>query len=133
MDNEFVAVMQKRTDAELIKILNSPPDHYQPAALEAAQAEFERRNLSEAEVTIANEEIAQEQAVEEANANKPLGTLPKVVAFLFPGILLVMFAGTYKADGYDRKAKEMIKWTLFGVGFYVSIVVIVIIIALFSH
>jgi hypothetical protein len=93
MDNEFDAVMQKRTDAELIKILNSPPDHYQPAALEAAQTEFERRNLSETEVASAKQEIAQEQAIDEANANKPLGALPKVVAFPVPGHIISYVRG----------------------------------------
>ena len=133
MENEFDAVMQKRTDAQLIKILNGPPDDYQPTAIDAAKREFERRNLSEAEITTATEEIEQEQLVDESKANMPLGIFPKIIAFIFPGILLIMFAGTYKADGYDRKAKEMVKWTLLGVAFYVSLVVLMIITALLFY
>ena len=40
MGNEFDAVMLKRTDADLINILNSPEGDYQPAALESAKREF---------------------------------------------------------------------------------------------
>jgi hypothetical protein len=37
MENPFNDVMRKRTDADLIKILNGPADDYQPPALEAAK------------------------------------------------------------------------------------------------
>ena len=130
MENEFDEVMRKRTDADLIKILNGPPDDYQPVALEAAKNEFERRNLSEAQISTAEQEIFQEQAIDETRANAPLSIFPKVFAFIFPGILLLMFAGTYKADGYDRKAKELVKWTLYGMGFYIGLVVLTIVLTL---
>jgi hypothetical protein len=129
MENEFDDVMRKRTDADLIKILNGPPEDYQPAALEAAKREFERRNLSEAQVTVATQEIIQEQEVDEAKANTPLTTFPKIFAFILPGILLLMFAGTYKADGYDRKAKELVRWTLYGFGFYFGFAVLMFVLS----
>ena len=125
MENEFDEVMRKRTDADLIKILNGPPDDYQPVALEAAKKEFERRNLSDAQITTAEQEIFQKQEVYEAKANAPLSIFPKVFAFIFPGILLFMFAGVYKADGYDRKAKELARWTFYGWGVYAGIIILI--------
>jgi len=130
MENEFDDVMRKRSDADLIKILNGPPDDYQPPALEAAKREFERRSLSGEQITTAKNEISQEQEVDEAKANTPLGAFPKIFAFIFPGIILLMFAGTYKADGYDRKAKDLVKWTLYGFGAYVGFVILMIVLAI---
>jgi hypothetical protein len=34
---------------------------------------------------------------------------------------MLILAGTVKAGGYDRKAKEMRKWTLYGFCFYVGL------------
>jgi hypothetical protein len=129
MENEFDGVMRKRTDADLIKILNGPPDDYQPAAREAAQREYERRSLSEAQIATASFEILQEQQIDDAKANTPLDPMPKVLAFIFPGIILLMLAGTFKADGYDRKAKELTRWTLYGLGAYFGFVILMVVLA----
>ena len=131
MENEFDGVMRKRTDADLIKILNSPQGDYQPDALEAAQREFERRSLSEAQITTANQEIVQEQEFDEIKANTPLDTSAKILAFIFPGIILLIFSGTYKADGYYRKAKELVRWTLYGFGAYFGFVFLMAVLAEF--
>jgi hypothetical protein len=125
MENEFDEVMRKRADADLIKIVNGPQDDYQPAALDAAKREFERRNLSEEQITIVKQEIKQEQEIDEAKANTPLGVIPKIIAFILPGIILLMLSGIFKAEGYDRKAKELVKWTLYGLGFYIGLIVII--------
>jgi hypothetical protein len=124
MGNEFDAVMLKHTDADLINILNSPEGDYQPAALESAKREFERRNLSREQITIASQVIEQKLQANANKANEPLGVIPKIIALLFPGILLLIFSLTYKADGYYRKAKELRRWTLYGVGFYVGLVIL---------
>jgi hypothetical protein len=131
MENEFDEVMRKRTDAELIKIVTGPVDDYQSAALEAAKREFERRNLSETEVTTVKQEIFQAQAIEEAKANVPLPTALKIFAFILPGIPLLMMSGLFKADGYDRKAAEMVKWTLYGFAGYVGFVILIILLKIF--
>ncbi|MCO5935649.1 hypothetical protein NAF17_08855 [Mucilaginibacter sp. RB4R14] len=124
MANEFDAVMLKRTDADLINILNSPAGDYQPAALESAKREFERRSLSQEQITEATQVIEKKHQANLEQANEPLGVLAKMVALLFPGVLLLVFSFTYKAEGYDRKAKELRRWTLYGVLFYFSLVII---------
>ncbi|CAN5368900.1 hypothetical protein BH09BAC6_BH09BAC6_29990 [soil metagenome] len=133
MTNEFEAVMSKRTDAQLLQILNSAPGDYQPLALEAANSEFNKRNLSNEQLSLAKDEIKQKQELDDAKSNAPLGVIPKIFAFAFPGFLMVLFSGTFKADGYDRKAKEMLKWTLYGVCFYIGLVIIMFSIVYFSY
>src|SRR5579872_4059847 len=131
MKNEFEDIMSKRTDAELLQIINSAPGDYQPLALEAANVEFQKRNLSNEQISLAKEEIEQKIEINIARSNEPLGVAPKIFASLFPGLLMIMFAGTYKADGYDRKAKEMVRWTIYGVFFYIAFAFLVFIIANF--
>ncbi len=45
MENEFSKVMSERSDEQLIKIVTSERDKYQPLAIEAAEAEIEKRNI----------------------------------------------------------------------------------------
>ncbi len=125
MNNEFEAVMAKRTDAELLVIINSPVGDYQPLALEAANREFEKRNLSNDDIASAVTEIKHKERNVEAKSNEPLNIIAKIVAFLFPGLLVVLFAVAYKAEGYTRKYKEMIRWTLYGLCFYGAFCLIV--------
>lgn len=125
MENEFDGVMQKRSDADLLKILNGPADDYQPDALEAAKREFEKRNLSETQIATVEQEILVEKEIDETKANAPLGTPVKILAFILPGIPLLLLSGIFKADGLDRKAKEMVRWTLYGFGFYVGLMILI--------
>jgi hypothetical protein len=127
MENEFDDVMRKRTDADLIKIVSGPIDDYQPAALEAAKREFEKRNLSETQVVAVKQEILQEQAKDEAKANTPLGAGLKILAFIFPGILLLMLSGLFKVEGYDRKGREMVRWTLYGLASYLGLIILLMV------
>src|SRR5476649_1695855 len=106
MNNEFEDVMHKRTDADLIRILSSPSGDYQVAAVEAAQREFDKRNLSDQQLTDIKQTIVQKQQQDDAKANIPLSIGWKILTFILPAILQLMVAGTFKADVYDRKAKE---------------------------
>ncbi len=125
VEYDFEKVMSQHSDAELIKIVTGPPEHYQPAAFEAAQKEYERRNLSERQIEIAKTELEREERDLAAIANQPLGIGFKALAFLFPGFIYLIFAAALKAEGQLRKAKELGRWTLYGFGFYVLIVILV--------
>lgn len=126
MANNFDEVMSIRTDAELMKILNSPEGDYQPSALDAAKREFAKRNLSDNQVSTAKQEIEDDKKIKDEKANVPLGTGWKILTAIFPGLLQLVFSGTFKADGYDRKAKELVQWTFYGFGFYGGIVFLII-------
>jgi hypothetical protein len=133
MNNEFEQVISKRTDAELLQIINSSPGDYQPLALEAANIEFKKRNLSNEQLSLAKDEIKQKQEIDNAKSNAPLGLIGKLFALICPGLLMLLFSGTFKADGYDRKAKEMRKWTLYGVCLYVGFFIIMCLAVYFSY
>jgi len=121
MENEFDNVMRKRTDADLFKILNGPPDDYQPAAMDAARIEFKRRNLSETAIVSIKQEIKREELIEaaelETNSKMPLDAFSKISALLFPfrGFWMASF---YESAGYHTQANDYKKWRLSGIGFY---------------
>jgi hypothetical protein len=133
MNNGFEDVMSKRTDAELLQIINSSPGDYQPLALEATNIEFKKRNLSDEQVSLAKDVIKQKQEIDNTKSNEPLGLVSKVFALALPGLLMLLFSWTFKADGYDRKAKEMRRWTLYGVCLYVGFSVIMCLVVYFSY
>jgi hypothetical protein len=118
MPNEFEAAMFNQTDADLIRIISSEPGDFRPAAVEAAGRELSRRNLSEVLIIAIKQDIEHKQRLDRFKAKQPLGTGLKILSCIFPGIIQLMFAGMFKADGYDRKAKEMLRWTMYGLGFY---------------
>lgn len=125
MTNRFDEVMSKKSDVELLKIVTGSPDDYQPDGFEAARIEFEKRNLSANRLETVKQKIEQDQKIKIEKANSPLGLVWKVLTFIFPGLIQIIFSGTFKADGYDRKAKELVRWTIYGFGFYFGLVVLI--------
>jgi hypothetical protein len=93
MENQFDEVMATRTDAELIKILNSPEGDYQPAAFEAATKQYTKRNLSIEQITVAEQEIEEQQQKDELKANEGLSSNMKYFAVLFPMLLFFAISG----------------------------------------
>jgi|WetSurMetagenome_2_1015567.scaffolds.fasta_scaffold1457483_1 hypothetical protein len=127
MENDFTAIMSQRTDAELLKIVNERRNDYQPDAVGAAELELQKRNLSSEQVQEAVHENETKNQIVTEKANAKLSGIWKVLTFIFPGIIQVIFAGTFKADGYDTKARELTKWTLYGFGFYFGLVVLIVV------
>lgn len=125
MENQFTKVMAQRTDAELLRIVNEQKNDYQPEAVEAAENELKSRNLSIQQIQEASKEIEVKHKIDTDKANAKLGFGWKTFAFIFPGIILIIFSGIFKSDGYDRKARELTNWTLYGFGFYVGLVIVV--------
>ncbi len=107
MENKFTNIMTQRTDAELLRIVNEQRNDYQPEAIDAAEEELKIRNLNTEQVNEANQENENKKKIETEKANKKLGTIWKVLSIIFPGIITVIFAGFFKAGGYDRKAREL--------------------------
>ena len=67
MNSEFEEVMSKRTDAELLEVLNSSPGDYQHLALDAAKVEFQKRNLSKEQIQSAENVIKHKQGTERSS------------------------------------------------------------------
>ena len=127
MENDFGKVMAGHSDTELIKIVTGPPDNYQPAAFVAAQKEYARRNLSESQIESAETEIKKEEAEKVELANIPLNAGLKTFAFLFPGLIYLIFIGLLRSEGQLRKAKDLGRWTLYGIGFYILLFIAIMI------
>ncbi|WP_156040478.1 hypothetical protein [Chondromyces apiculatus] len=115
--------MRKHSDAELLDIVTKQRDDYVPEALAAADAELARRSLSPKQVARAEEDLGLKQRDKEQRASMPLGFGWKLVFLACPGLLTLMFAGSFKADGYTRKYREAWQCTAIGLGIYVALIV----------
>lgn len=125
MPFDFKKVMKENSDEELIKILTVRRQDYQEEAIIAAENELQSRNLSE-EKKESHRIVAEENFVKDVKkANEPLGTPLKVLTVIFPMIITFILSGFYKSNGYDRKAKDLVVWTIVGFAFYFFIVVLI--------
>lgn len=124
MSNPYEAVMLKKTNEQLLKIINSPEGDYHAEAIAAAKAALGTRQLSEAYIQGASQVIQTEQEYKDEKANAPTTTLWKAICFILPGALQLGFATSFKADGYDRKASETAAWTFYGIGFYFALMIL---------
>ena len=129
MTNKFVGAVSALTDLDLLKMLTGPEENYQPAALEAARIEFSKRNISPESLASLKQAIEYEQKILHDRANLPLDVSWKVLTFMFPALIQIILSGTFLADGYDRKAKELVKWTFYGWTFYVGLIAFVVLLA----
>ena len=123
MTNEFDEVMEKRTDDELIGILNSPQGDYQPDAMDAAKRVFKARNLPAEKVASIKADQQQQKDLADLKANEPLERYYKIIAFFVPMAIIPSSIG----NGYDRKASEWYGAKLYGYLFYGSILLLIII------
>jgi hypothetical protein len=121
MANNFEDLMSKKNDTDLFKIVTGSVDDYQPAALEAAKNEFAKRNLAEDQFEATKQEIEQDKKIKYDKANEPLDMGWRILAFIFPGLIPLIFSGGFRINGYERKASEFVKWTFYGFGFYIGL------------
>lgn len=121
MEIDFPEAMRRRSDAELVEIVTRQRDDYLPEALAAAEAELGRRNLSAPQMEQARAEIVSSDIEKADRADEPLGDGWKVLLVLFPGLLALLIAGAFKADGYRRKHREVWTCTLYGFGAYFAL------------
>jgi hypothetical protein len=130
--DEFRGVMSDRTDADLVKMTTIERNQFQPDAVIAAEEELKKRNLTADQIETVNTDIRIETEKEGEKANEPLGIFWKILTFLFPGLINIFFSGAYTVDGFHRKARELRRWTVYGFGFYVGLILIIFLIDSFS-
>jgi len=122
---DFEKVMAAKTDAELIAIIDGGPSKLQPEAWQAAEQEFNRRSIPSEQIEMFRKSNAVEVERENIKMNTPLEIHWRILTFLIPMIFTVVLSGLFKANGYDRKAKELVKWTLYGICFYFLLILII--------
>ena len=123
MNFDFEQTMKQASDEELIRIVITNRDEYQEAAIAAAEKELRLRNLPKQQLAM---HTNKQQWLNERKAMKaavPLELHWKILSFLFPGVIQLIIAGSFKANGYDQKANEIGKWTIYGVLFYLGITI----------
>jgi len=125
MSQDFSEIMSKRSDAELIEIVKKFRDQYQPEAIEAAETELKKRDLTPDKIEAAKQEIKQKEDNIKNKADEPLGIGWKILAFIsvflgiFPVILSFLIASRIKGEGYERKCKEVRLWTFYGIVLFI--------------
>lgn len=120
---DFEKTMKEAPDAELIRIVITNRDEYQDAAIAAAEAELSRRNIPAEELSLLKAKQMEKNTAKAHKAAIPLELPWKILAFLFPGVIQLIIAGSLKANGYDRKANEVGRWTFYGLFFYIALVI----------
>ena len=124
---DFKDVMSKRSDAELIEITTKLKDDYQREAVTAALEELKSRDLNAEEVESAKSEIQEKEIINKELAEIPLATIWKFLTFLKPGVIQLFIATRMRGDGKERMADELKKFTLYGFGFYFSLIILILI------
>ena len=125
MQPDFKTLVSKKSTRQLLITMTFERDRIAPAELRAVEEEFRRRNLSDADIQkiILETDFTTIQVNEQAK--EPLGVVFKILAFVFPGLLLLSFSARFKTKGYSRKVRELRGWTLYGIGFYTLLMVLV--------
>lgn len=90
----------------------------------AASVELKSRNLSEDHIVKILNQIAAADQKDETDPREELGFLPKFFSFLLPGLLLFTYGRSLRSKGHYRKALAVKTWTLYGLGFYTLISVL---------
>lgn len=127
--NKFATVMGEKDDVELIRVVTSARNDYQPEAVIAAEEELKKRNVSASmyqEFTSKVEKLIEaEKNTEKIKRKLPLPGWIKVVAFLFPFLLFIVIGIGLAMFGYQKRGKELCKWTFLGLAFYLMIIMLV--------
>lgn len=114
------ARMERLRDEDLVQIANGvEADEFEPAFVEAAKLELQRRGLSEASIGKLRTQAEQLIAHEEAPKDEPLGWAGRLGFMLFGFTILgIFFAIAQRCLGYHRKSSDAIIWTLYGFGLW---------------
>lgn len=120
--------MSKLSNVELLHVITDRRDDYQLDALIAAENEWAARNLSADQVSVSKAELEQKKDIDQTRSAEPLSFHWKILAAMFPGALQLLMSGILKGDGYDKKARDLIQWTFYGLRFYFALIVLILII-----
>lgn len=117
-EDKYIAIMRFKANEELVKIVFMQREDYAKEAVVSAETELKNRNLLKANINSILDDWKNRKMIEEQKACQPLCSGVKIWVCIFPFLLNFIFSFIYKADGYDRKTKEVWKWTLYGLCLY---------------
>ena len=118
---DFAKRYSHAPDEELVNIVSA--DGFVPEAVEAANVELARRNISPDDFAGLSVRVKSLQRVEESRPAVPLSTAGKMAFFAFGPCLLFTLAAAVllRTSGFRRKSNDAFKWTGIGIAFWFSI------------
>jgi hypothetical protein len=127
---EFFEKLPSRTNEELFDIL-AHPENYLPAAIEAANEEISRRGIEpEKRRAGAAEILSQEEAAKSDKLKQSLPLWARILTVIFcPLLLAVILWGSYRSNGFKRKAREIWMFYFIGVGWRAVVFIIILLLA----
>ncbi|MCD8031683.1 MAG: hypothetical protein LUF85_12900 [Bacteroides sp.] len=124
--------MKTKLDEDLVRIIYIEKEDYHPEAISAAETELSVRQLNESHIQQLIDTLEDAKLIKNTKVNEPLTWKVRVWVFIFPFLFNFFLAFIYKADGYDKKTREVWKWTLYGVCFYCILILLMFITYSFS-
>ena len=108
MENRFAAIMAKRTDEELIRVVTVERGDYQAEAVEAAEAEMAKRNIDVTVVEQIKGRLAQEQEVQKQQNQNRVSRFSRIVhlivdtmAYQLLAFMLFVVPAVFSYDGQE--------------------------------
>lgn len=134
MENQYTDVMKKKFDSELLEIVTKFQNDYQPEAVEAAKEEIKTRNLSQAQIDQAENELKEKEIVGKDKENEPLEIGQRILFFIFFwGIIPWILASTFKNKGYTKKYKDAWRFMKYGFLTYIGIIVVMFLLVILTN
>jgi hypothetical protein len=121
---ELKRIMANKTDEELYDVLHGHSNDYTVEAVEIARQEFSSRNLDAPTVSSLRAAVEGQKKMEGTPLGWPLRILAFFISTLAFGIPVILAHRHYVEKGTRRKAREWGRWALFGLIFYVAVLVL---------
>lgn len=82
MKQDFTKVMSKRTDEELIEIVNVKRDSYQPEAVEAAEKELQKRQVNPDQIEKVKQELTEKETKKKEFDSSKVTSWTRLIHFI---------------------------------------------------
>jgi hypothetical protein len=128
--NSYNDKMREITDEELYEMLTHD-NNYVPEAIMAAKNELATRSLSPERIAEIQSGLKKEDERNVALASIPLQWPIRILMFIFSfGMLQAIIGEYYRSKGYERKHQECWTWMKYGLFFWVSLAIILLLASL---
>jgi len=106
-------------------------DEYEPQAIEAVEREIARRNLDSRRISELEVSAAKEKQDQNVKAQMPLQWPFRILMLILAfGILQIMVGEYYRNRGYARRSREVWRWMLYGLLFWLAILLLEVLLSL---
>jgi hypothetical protein len=121
MNANFLSVMKKKSDKDLISLVFVNRKDFEKEAVEAAEGELKTRNISPERKQEIIDKAIEEAEFNEQKAEMKLSWSWKILCFLLPGFITLLIILIDFSQGYERRSMQAMVWTAWGVVFYFSL------------